>query len=85
LGRDRLAHLADQLDGGLVEADQRPRGPARNKPQLHTILGPKGWQLLRTIGMNVILYAFLKDFMQDPSHGALLDISPSQQCPSWLL
>jgi hypothetical protein len=36
---------------------------------LHTILGPKGWQLLRTIGMNVILYAFLKDFMQDPSHG----------------
>ena len=26
LGRDRLAHLADQLDGGLVEANQRPGG-----------------------------------------------------------
>lgn len=36
---------------------------------LHTILGAKAWQLLRTIGMNVILYAFLKDFMQDPLHG----------------
>ena len=38
---------------------------------LHTILGPKLWQLLRTIGMNVILYAFLKDFMQDPLHGGI--------------
>jgi hypothetical protein len=35
---------------------------------LHTILGAKAWQLLRTIGMNVIFYAFLKDFMQDPLH-----------------
>jgi hypothetical protein len=37
----------------------------------HTMLGPKPWQLLRTIGMNVILYAFLKDFMQDPLHGGV--------------
>lgn len=36
---------------------------------LHSILGSRAWQLLRTIGMNVILYAFLKDFMQDPLHG----------------
>ena len=33
---------------------------------LHAILGPKLWQLLRTIGMNVILYAFLTDLMEDP-------------------
>jgi hypothetical protein len=26
--------------------------------KLHTTLGPKPWRLLRTIGMNVILYAF---------------------------
>ena len=37
---------------------------------LHTILGPQPWYLLRTVGMNVILYAFFKDFMQDPMHGA---------------
>ena len=42
---------------------------------LHTILGPKLWQLLRTIGMNVILYAFLKDFMQDPLHGGVLHLA----------
>jgi hypothetical protein len=36
---------------------------------LHTILGPTLWRLLRTIGMNVILYAFFKDFMNDPLHG----------------
>lgn len=35
---------------------------------LHTVLGPKLWQALRTIGMNVILYAFLKDLMQNPLH-----------------
>jgi hypothetical protein len=38
---------------------------------LHSMLGPKPWRLLRTVGMNVILYAFLKDFMQDPLHGGL--------------
>lgn len=38
---------------------------------LHAILGPKWWQLLRMIGMNVILYAFLKDFMQHPLHGGV--------------
>jgi hypothetical protein len=41
---------------------------------LHTILGQKPWRLLRTIGMNVILYAFLKDFMQDPLHGGVRHI-----------
>ena len=41
---------------------------------LHTMLGPKLWRLLRTIGMNVILYAFLKDFMQDPLHGGVQHI-----------
>jgi hypothetical protein len=39
--------------------------------KLHTILGSKLWRLLRTIGMNVILYAFLKDFLQDPLHGGV--------------
>jgi hypothetical protein len=38
---------------------------------LSTILGPKGWRLLRTIAMNFILYAFLKDFMRDPLHGGV--------------
>jgi hypothetical protein len=36
---------------------------------LHKLLGPKGWQLLRIVGMNFILYAFLKDFMRDPLLG----------------
>jgi hypothetical protein len=51
---------------------------------LHRMLGPKLWKLFRTIGMNVILYAFLKDFMQDPLHGGSnmsLIICPS---PQWL-
>ena len=38
---------------------------------LHTALGPKWWQLVRIIGMNVILYAFLMDFMKDPLHGGV--------------
>lgn len=36
---------------------------------LHAVLGRKGWQLLRIIGMNYILYAFLYDFVQEPLHG----------------
>ena len=36
---------------------------------LHRMLGPKGWQLLRIVGMNFILYAFLTDFMRNPLHG----------------
>ena len=36
---------------------------------MHKLLGPKGWQLLRIVGMNFILYAFISDFMQDPLHG----------------
>lgn len=45
----------------------------------HSIFGPKLWQLLRTISMNVILYAFLKDLMQNPLHGGvwrLIDYLP---------
>jgi hypothetical protein len=38
------------------------------------MLGPKPWRLLRTIGLNVILYAFFKDFMQDPLHGGVQHI-----------
>jgi len=36
---------------------------------LHTFLGDKLWKLLRMIGMNIILYAFFRDFMQSPLHG----------------
>jgi hypothetical protein len=36
---------------------------------LHTLLGRNGWRWLRIIGMNFILYAFLKDFMRDPLLG----------------
>lgn len=39
---------------------------------LHSMLGPHGWQLLRIIGMNFILYAFFKDFTHNPLHGGLL-------------
>jgi hypothetical protein len=35
---------------------------------LHALLGRKGWQLFRTIGMNYILYVFLYDFWQNPLH-----------------
>ena len=38
---------------------------------LHSMLGPRWWQLLRTIGMNFILYAFFKDFMQSPLLGGI--------------
>ena len=38
---------------------------------LHTMLGPKCWLLLRTIGMNFILYAFFSDFAKDPLHGGI--------------
>ena len=38
---------------------------------LHSILGPRWWQLLRLIGMNFILYAFFKDFTSHPLHGGI--------------
>jgi hypothetical protein len=38
---------------------------------LHALLGPKGWQLLRIVGMNYILYVFLLDFWQGPRHGGI--------------
>jgi hypothetical protein len=38
---------------------------------LHALLGPKWWLLLRTIGMNFILCAFFTDFMKDPLHGGI--------------
>jgi hypothetical protein len=37
----------------------------------HSLLGSRGWQLLRIIGMNFILYAFFKDFTQGPLLGGL--------------
>ena len=36
---------------------------------LHKLLGAKGWQALRIVGMNFILYAFLKDFTRGPLLG----------------
>jgi len=36
---------------------------------LHKLPGPRGWQVLRIVGMNFILYAFITDFMKDPLHG----------------
>lgn len=41
---------------------------------LHTLIGSKWRWLLRTIGMNVILYAFLKDFLQHPFLGGVLHL-----------
>ncbi len=38
LGRDRLAHLADQLDGILVETDQRPGGILRLGVEVEHVL-----------------------------------------------
>lgn len=38
---------------------------------LHSMLGPRRWQLLRIIGMNFVLYAFFKDFTQGPLLGGL--------------
>ena len=64
---------------------------------LHTILGPMQWWLLRLIAMNVILYAFLKDFMQTPLQGgvwhliqylpfaALAIIAPLLRIAAWVL
>jgi hypothetical protein len=37
LGWDRLAHLADELDGGFVEADQRPLGIRRFSVEIEHI------------------------------------------------
>jgi hypothetical protein len=41
---------------------------------LHTVLGSKGWHLLRIIAMNFILYAFLTDFMRNPLNGGVKHI-----------
>jgi hypothetical protein len=38
---------------------------------LHSILGPRLWQLLRIIGMNFILYAFFEDFTKNPLQGGI--------------
>jgi hypothetical protein len=32
-------------------------------PRLQQLLGPKGWWLLRVVGLNFIAYAFAKDFL----------------------
>lgn len=41
---------------------------------LHALLGRKGWQLLRTIGMNYILFAFFLDF-KSPLHGGFIRLA----------
>jgi len=41
---------------------------------LQAALGQKMWQLLRAIGMNFILYAFLTDFVQIPSQASNLQL-----------
>ena len=33
---------------------------------LRAMIGTRSWQLMRIVAMNVILYAFLKDFLQHP-------------------
>ena len=38
---------------------------------LHTILGHRRWKLVRVFGMNIILYAFFRDFMKSPLHGGI--------------
>jgi hypothetical protein len=39
-------------------------------PRLQKTLGPKGWWLLRVVGLNYIAYAFAKDFLGDPQLGS---------------
>jgi hypothetical protein len=38
--------------------------------RLHKALGPKGWWLLRVIGLNYIAFAFAKDFLGNPQFGS---------------
>jgi hypothetical protein len=38
---------------------------------LHLSIGWRWWRLVRTIGMNIILYAFFKDFLQHPFGGGI--------------
>jgi hypothetical protein len=58
---------------------------------LHRILGQKAWRLLRIIGMNVILGAFLKDFLRHPLHAgylpfvALSILAPLLRLTAWAL
>ena len=39
--------------------------------RLQQALGPLGWRLLRTVGMNYIALAFFVDFLHDPLHGGV--------------
>ena len=39
---------------------------------LHALLAPKSWKLLRIIGMNYILYVFLVDFQDPLNRGIIL-------------
>ena len=39
--------------------------------RLQQALGPLGWRVLRTVGMNYIAYAFFVDFLHDPLHGGI--------------
>jgi len=42
---------------------------------LQRMLGPNGWWLLRTVGLNYIAYAFAKDFVKEPLGGGLKHIA----------
>jgi hypothetical protein len=57
---------------------------------LHTVLGPKLWRLLRLIGMNIILFAFLRDFIRHPLHASYLPfvamsvVAPALRLAAWM-
>jgi hypothetical protein len=36
--------------------------------RLQHLVGPKGWPLLRTVGLNYIAFAFAVDFLRYPPH-----------------
>jgi len=58
---------------------------------LHTILGPRLWKQFRLIGMTIILFAFLRDFVRQPLHPAYLPFivmciaAPLLRLTAWML
>jgi hypothetical protein len=57
---------------------------------LHTVLGPRLWRLFRLIGMNIILFAFLRDFIRHPLHPSYLlfvamsVVAPALRLAAWI-
>jgi hypothetical protein len=43
--------------------------------RLHKAIGPTGWWVLSTIGLNYIAYAFAVDFLKSPSRGIAIYIA----------